>query len=86
MYFKQRCTVQYLILYRAVGEAEGRNAKCPQYCDACFTGAYPTVLTDRDGEEEPDQLTMLNERLDSSGSQRKDIPSGDLPRIKQTAS
>jgi len=32
-------------LYRAVGEP-GRNAGCPQHCDACFTGDYPTSLTD----------------------------------------
>jgi len=32
-------------LYRAVG-LKGRNGKCPQYCDACFTGDYPTSLTD----------------------------------------
>ncbi len=32
-------------LYRAVG-LEGRNDACPQYCDACFTGEYPTSLTD----------------------------------------
>jgi amidophosphoribosyltransferase len=39
-------------LYRAVGEAR-RNAEAPQFCDACFTGAYPTVLTDRDGTVHP---------------------------------
>lgn len=33
-------------LYRAVGEAEGRNAKCPQYCDACFSGEYPIEPAD----------------------------------------
>ncbi len=33
-------------LYRAVGEAEGRNAKCPQYCDACFSGEYPVEPAD----------------------------------------
>jgi amidophosphoribosyltransferase len=33
-------------LYRAVGQP-GRNAQQPQYCDACFTGDYPTRLTDR---------------------------------------
>ena len=33
-------------LYRAVGEAEGRNAKCPQYCDACFSGEYPVTPAD----------------------------------------
>jgi len=32
-------------LYRAVGVG-GRNDACPQYCDACFTGDYPTSLTD----------------------------------------
>ncbi|MGB3752890.1 MAG: amidophosphoribosyltransferase [Parerythrobacter sp.] len=32
-------------LYRAVGH-EQRNAGCPQFCDACFTGDYPTSLTD----------------------------------------
>jgi amidophosphoribosyltransferase len=32
-------------LYRAVGE-EKRKPKCPQFCDACFTGEYPTRLTD----------------------------------------
>ena len=33
-------------LYRAVGEAQGRNAKSPQYCDACFSGQYPVAPTD----------------------------------------
>jgi len=32
-------------LYRAVG-FEQRKASCPQFCDACFTGEYPTPLTD----------------------------------------
>ena len=32
-------------LYRAV-DLPGRNNACPQYCDACFTGDYPTRLTD----------------------------------------
>jgi len=32
-------------LYRAVGLA-GRDSASPQYCDACFTGDYPTSLTD----------------------------------------
>ena len=32
-------------LYRAVGLAGRDNAR-PQYCDACFTGEYPTSLTD----------------------------------------
>lgn len=33
-------------LYRAVGEAK-RDAKNPQYCDACFTGDYPVELKDK---------------------------------------
>ena len=33
-------------LYRAVGEAQGRDAKSPQYCDACFSGEYPVKPAD----------------------------------------
>jgi amidophosphoribosyltransferase len=33
-------------LYRALGET--RNAGEPQRCDACFTGDYPTRLTDQE--------------------------------------
>jgi amidophosphoribosyltransferase len=32
-------------LYRAVG-SNGRDNSSPQFCDACFTGDYPTPLTD----------------------------------------
>src|SRR6201747_3098925 len=32
-------------LYRAMGE-ESRDTACPQYTDHCFTGEYPTGLTD----------------------------------------
>jgi amidophosphoribosyltransferase len=32
-------------LYRAVGVAK-RDPDCPQFCDACFSGEYPTSLTD----------------------------------------
>ncbi|MDF3855708.1 amidophosphoribosyltransferase [Paracoccus sp. P2] len=34
-------------LYRAVGEAKGRNNACPQYCDACFSGEYPVAPFDQ---------------------------------------
>ena len=47
-------------LYRAVGEA-GRNDAAPQYCDACFSGDYPTRLTDRDGAGEVRHLSLLAE-------------------------
>ncbi|MDF1855588.1 amidophosphoribosyltransferase [Pseudooceanicola sp.] len=33
-------------LYRAAGEATGRNSNCPQYCDACFSGEYPVEPAD----------------------------------------
>jgi amidophosphoribosyltransferase len=47
-------------LYRAVGEAK-RNNETPQYCDACFTGDYPSPLTDLNAKELPQQLSLLNE-------------------------
>ena len=34
-------------LYRATGAQEGRNAACPQYCDACFSGEYPIAPADQ---------------------------------------
>jgi len=34
-------------LYRAVGVAGGRNARAPQYCDACFSGEYPVAPADQ---------------------------------------
>ena len=49
-------------LYRAVGE-ERRNDIRPQYCDACFTGDYPTRLTDHDDSSDLDQLSLLSERM-----------------------
>jgi len=33
-------------LYRALGETGGRDDKCPQYCDACFSGEYPVEPSD----------------------------------------
>jgi amidophosphoribosyltransferase len=48
-------------LYRALGEAKRADIR-PQYCDACFTGEYPTRLTDRDYPHRPSQLELLAER------------------------
>ena len=48
-------------LYRALGE-EGRDAERPRYCDACFTGDYPTHLTDQEDVAPADQLMLLGER------------------------
>lgn len=33
-------------LYRAVGEATGRDPREPKYCDACFSGDYPIEPAD----------------------------------------
>ena len=49
-------------LYRALNE-ERRNDISPQYCDACFTGDYPTRLTDHDQSSDLDQLSLLDERV-----------------------
>ncbi|MDQ4086780.1 MAG: amidophosphoribosyltransferase [Pseudomonadota bacterium] len=42
-------------LYRALDE-EMRDEGEPQYCDACFSGDYPTRLTDQEDLEQRDQL------------------------------
>ena len=47
-------------LYRAVGEAR-REAGQPQFCDACFTGDYPTALTDQDQREGSRSSPLLAE-------------------------
>jgi amidophosphoribosyltransferase len=49
-------------LYRALGET-GRDPARPTHCDACFTGDYPTPLTDHDDLAEPDQFALLDERV-----------------------
>jgi amidophosphoribosyltransferase len=49
-------------LYRAVGEARREPAR-PRYCDACFTGAYPTRLTDLAERENPAQLSLLADKV-----------------------
>ncbi|HYD12081.1 MAG TPA: amidophosphoribosyltransferase [Allosphingosinicella sp.] len=48
-------------LYRALGE-EGRDEAAPQHCDACFTGDYPTSLTDHDDLERRNQLLLQEGR------------------------
>ncbi|QEX23169.1 amidophosphoribosyltransferase [Hypericibacter adhaerens] len=46
-------------LYRAMGQPR-RDPDKPQYCDACFTGEYPTTLTDQT-DNSPRQLSLLTE-------------------------
>ena len=47
-------------LYRAVGY-EGRDSVRPQFTDHCFTGDYPTSLTDQGRPHAPRQLSLLAE-------------------------
>ena len=49
-------------VYRAMGE-ERRDPLRPQFTDHCFTGDYPTPLTDQNGEASalPRQLSLLAE-------------------------
>ncbi len=47
-------------LYRAAGEA-ARNNDMPQYCDACFSGEYPTQLTDHDDRDNISKIALLSE-------------------------
>ncbi|WP_448664448.1 amidophosphoribosyltransferase [Sphingomonas sp. CJ20] len=49
-------------LYKALGEARRADIH-PKYCDACFTGDYPTVLTDQDELAPVDQFALLEERV-----------------------
>jgi amidophosphoribosyltransferase len=48
-------------LYRAMGE-EARDSRAPVYTDHCFTGEYPTPLTDlREEQIKPQQFSLLAE-------------------------
>jgi amidophosphoribosyltransferase len=49
-------------LYRAVGEHE-RDARAPQFCDACFTGEYPIPLVDHEAGKVSTQLSLLTETV-----------------------
>jgi amidophosphoribosyltransferase len=50
-------------LYRALGEE--KRATVPNHCDACFTGDYPTRLTDQEEATPLDQLALTDERVDA---------------------
>jgi amidophosphoribosyltransferase len=49
-------------LYKALGHDRRAEVR-PQHCDACFTGDYPTTLTDQDELAPADQLSLLAERV-----------------------
>ena len=47
-------------LYRSAGEV-GRNNDEPQYCDACLSGDYPIMLTDREQRQDTMKVSRLME-------------------------
>jgi amidophosphoribosyltransferase len=47
-------------LYRAVG-GRRRDPVQPHYCDACFSGDYPTLLEDVGEGSARDQLSLMLE-------------------------
>jgi amidophosphoribosyltransferase len=47
-------------IYRAMGAGE-RDPLRPQFTDHCFTGEYPTALTDQNGQADTRQLSLLAE-------------------------
>ncbi|MEO1280247.1 MAG: amidophosphoribosyltransferase [Pseudomonadota bacterium] len=47
-------------VYRSAGFAK-RDSVNPQFTDHCFTGEYPTLLTDQDGPSGARQLSLLAE-------------------------
>jgi amidophosphoribosyltransferase len=47
-------------IYRALGY-DRRDARNPQFTDHCFTGDYPTTLTDQHGPAHAGQLSLLTE-------------------------
>jgi amidophosphoribosyltransferase len=47
-------------VYRALGY-DHRDARNPQFTDHCFTGDYPTSLTDQHGPAHAGQLSLLSE-------------------------
>jgi amidophosphoribosyltransferase len=49
-------------IYRAMGLPGRDNAK-PQFTDHCFTGDYPTSLTDLEQQDTPRQLSLLSEAV-----------------------
>jgi amidophosphoribosyltransferase len=49
-------------IYRAMGLPGRDNAK-PQFTDHCFTGDYPTSLTDLGQQDSPRQLSLLSEAV-----------------------
>ena len=46
-------------LYKSMGFSS-RNTECSQFTDHCFTGDYPTELTDRDEGTLSSQLSLLS--------------------------
>src|SRR5947207_11560052 len=57
-------TTLFRSIYRSMG-FERRDPERPQFTDHCFTGEYPTPLTDRTARDHsPRQLSLLAEARD----------------------
>ncbi len=50
-------------LYKAMGHKQGRDSNNPAYTDHCFTGDYPTKLSDQNNEDDFLQLSLLSELI-----------------------
>ena len=48
-------------LYQSMGYKKGRSNDNPEYTDHCFTGDYPTNLSDYKSEKIQEQLSLLSE-------------------------
>ena len=53
-------------LYQSMGYKKGRNNDNPEYTDHCFTGDYPTNLSDYKSEKIQEQLSLLSENESQS--------------------
>ena len=53
-------------LYQSMGYKKGRNNDSPEYTDHCFTGDYPTNLSDYKSEKIQEQLSLLSENESQS--------------------
>ena len=49
-------------IYKAMGY-ESRDSENPQFTDHCFTGDYPTPLTDQEDIAQQQQLSLLAEAI-----------------------
>ena len=69
-------------LYRACGEEAGRDARQPQFCDACFSGDYPVRPSDRIDQGLRDQGSGVTEEARPRRARHRREP---RPRLRGRA-